>query len=102
MKRSITSIPQQNWLKQIQIFTACIVVLFLFSIASCNKKEPPSLRNQDISNVVTQMTDIMVHDITSPPLAARFFSYAILSGYEVVSQNDSEYKSMHGTLNNYP
>lgn len=60
------------------------------------------MKNQDISNVITQMTDIMVHDITSPPLAARFFSYAILSGYEIVSQNDSKYKSMHGVLNNYP
>lgn len=48
------------------------------------------------------MTDIMVHDITNPPLAARFFAYACLAGYEVVSQNDPAYKSMKGVLNEYP
>src|SRR5689334_19825111 len=102
MKRSLTSIPQKISVRQMQLFVACITAVFLFSIASCNKKASLKLRNQDISNVITQMTDIMVHDITSPPLAARFFSYAVLSGYEVVSQNDSKYKSMHGVLNNYP
>jgi hypothetical protein len=52
--------------------------------------------------VINEMTDIMVHDITNPPLAARFFSYACLAGYEVVSQNDRRHKSMHGILNEYP
>lgn len=36
----------------------------------------------------------MVHDVTNPALAARFFSYACLAGYEIVSQNDSSCKSM--------
>lgn len=44
----------------------------------------------------------MVHDVTNPPLAARFFSYACLAGYEVIVQNQPEYKSMHGLLNSYP
>ncbi|QNF35957.1 phosphatase PAP2 family protein [Adhaeribacter swui] len=48
------------------------------------------------------MTDIMVHDVTNPPLAARFFSYACLAGYEVVAQNDSASPNMHGILNKYP
>ncbi len=44
----------------------------------------------------------MVHDVTNPPLAARFFSYACLAGYEVITQNQPEHKSMYGRLNNYP
>ncbi len=52
--------------------------------------------------VITEMTNIMLHDITNPPLAARFFSYACLAGYEVVSQNDTRYKTMYGILNKYP
>lgn len=48
------------------------------------------------------MTDLMVHDVTNPPLAARFFSYACLAGYEVVSQNDSTFQNLHGVLNEYP
>jgi len=55
-----------------------------------------------IVNVINQMTEVMIHDITNPPLAARFFSYACLAGYEVVTQNNPTYKRMHGVLNEYP
>ena len=56
----------------------------------------------EIQNVIQHMTDIMVHDITNPPLAARFFSYACLSGYEVVAQNDTAFHLMHSRINDYP
>src|SRR5215831_16382749 len=82
-------------------FAFFVTVISLFQ--SCKQKEQSfQFTNKDISQVITKMTDIMVHDVTNPPLAARFFSYACLSGYEVVSENDSSIKSMHGTLNNYP
>ncbi len=48
------------------------------------------------------MMDIMIHDVTNPPLAARFFSYTCLAGYEVVAENDKSIKNMHGILNGYP
>lgn len=70
---------------------------------SCrNGSKDLSLSNKDISDVISVMTDIMVHDVTNPPLAARFFSYACLAGYEVVSQNNPKFKSMQGVLNDYP
>ncbi|GAC1421049.1 MAG: hypothetical protein NVS1B13_17970 [Flavisolibacter sp.] len=80
------------------------VALFLIVISTGCKTHSvnTSLNNKDISQVVAHMTDLMVHDVTNPPLAARFFSYACLAGYEVVSQNDTNYKSMNGILNNYP
>lgn len=80
------------------LFFAVIVIM---SCAS-PKRQALVLTNKEIAKVLVKMTDIMVHDITNPPLAARFFSYAFLSGYEVVSQNDKAYKSMHGFLNGYP
>jgi hypothetical protein len=69
----------------------------------CGKKQvPPALTSADITKVIDQMTVIMIHDVTNPPLAARFFSYTCLAGYEVVSENDKSVKSMHGILNEYP
>src|SRR4051794_5389275 len=80
-------------------FFATAILLF----QSCKQKEQAlQFTNKDINHVITKMTDIMVHDVTNPPLAARFFSYACLAGYEVVSENDSSIKSMHGVLNDYP
>lgn len=84
-----------------KLLTGVVMVM-----AACGCQHRPDERaafsSNDISRVITQMTDIMVHDVTNPPLAARFFSYACLAGYEVVSQHDSRVKSMHGVLNDYP
>ena len=81
----------------------CFVLTVVLSGLSCNtKKTVLVFGERDISNVITRMTDIMVHDITNPPLAARFFSYACLTGYEIVSQHEQQFKSMHGVLNEYP
>ncbi len=84
-------------------FFVFITMLVIFVGSSCkNHSVNSSLDNKDISHVITQMTELMVHDVTNPPLASRFFSYACLAGYEVVSQNDSKFKSMHSILNDYP
>ena len=78
--------------------------LLLMVVASC--KTTSGKKNiipaADIDTVVRRMSDLMVHDVTNPPLAARFFAYAFLAGYEVVSQNNSSVKSMKGILNDYP
>jgi len=82
------------------------IVIFLIAIvffSSCSqKKQMPQFANRDINAIITRMTDIMLHDITNPPLAARFFSYTCLAGYEVVSQQDEKLKSMHRVLKGYP
>lgn len=80
------------------------LMLFIFIAASCKQQKESSQKfsNTDISHVMSQMTDIMLHDVTNPPLATRFFSYACLAGYEIISQNDSSFKKMTGILNDYP
>jgi hypothetical protein len=85
------------------ILSLLIACLGLTQLSSCLlRREPPKFSNQHISAVINRMSDIMLHDITNPPLAARFFSYACLAGYEVVAQHDPRFRSMHGVLNNYP
>ncbi|MDB4923378.1 vanadium-dependent haloperoxidase [Mucilaginibacter sp.] len=83
-----------------------IAILFAAAIlySSCrNKKQvQPTLTSADITKVIDKMTAVMVHDVTNPPLAARFFSYTCLAGYEVIAENDKSVKSMHGILNEYP
>jgi PAP2 superfamily len=84
-------------------FYVALMLLFV-CVSSCKHSTTnlPKLTGNDISHVITRMTELMIHDVTNPPLAARFFSYACLSGYEIVSQNDSGSASMHGVLNGYP
>ena len=81
----------------------CIFSFVCILFSACRQKTKlPEYSNKDISAIITKMTDIMLHDITNPPLAARFFSYCCLAGYEVVVQNDTMFKSMHNKLNGYP
>ncbi len=77
------------------------MVLLLLN-CSCQQRKSPQLTNVEIGNVINQMTELMIHDITNPPLAARFFSYACLAGYEVVAENNATYQSMHGIVRDYP
>jgi hypothetical protein len=80
-----------------------LAVLFLVMLLpSCAPKKQPAFSSNDQAKIITTMTDIMIQDITNPPLAARFFAYTCLAGYEVVSQYDPSFKSMYGKINGYP
>src|SRR3954449_10600953 len=83
-----------------KILALALVILLLNS--SCHQKKAPQLTSTDIGRVINQMTELMIHDITNPPLASRFYSYACLAGYEVVAENNTAYKSMHGIVRDYP
>jgi hypothetical protein len=81
-----------------------LFLLTMTIVMGCDRpyKSAGGVPAADIDTVVRSMSDIMVHDVTNPPLAARFFAYAFLAGYEVVSQNNPSFKSMKGVLNDYP
>ena len=79
-------------------------VIAIVWLIGCDKQtdKSPEINPAMVGKITSQMTDVMVHDVTNPPLGARFYSYACLAGYEVVAQNDTVYKSMHGILNGFP
>ncbi|WP_460670222.1 vanadium-dependent haloperoxidase [Larkinella ripae] len=79
-----------------------LTLLFFVFLIGCKTEKAPELNNREITQVVDAMTEVMIHDVTNPPLAARFFTYACLAGYEVLAQNDKAYRPMHGVLNDYP
>jgi len=81
-----------------------LLLIYLLVIGSCTRKNhlDDAINPDEITSVIHGMTNIMVHDVTNPPLASRFFSYASLAGYEVITQNDSTYKSLEGILKDYP
>lgn len=80
-----------------------IWMTILVTGVACNKKySGGDATPGEVSHLFKKMTDIMIHDVTNPPLASRFFAYVSLAGYEVVSQNNPRFKSMHGLVNDYP
>jgi len=80
-----------------------LMTIFFAAAGSCHRTQPkPGLSCTDVNKVINQMTGLMVHDVTNPPLAARIFAYSCLAGYEIVSENDHQIKGMFGKLKQYP
>jgi hypothetical protein len=49
------------------------------------------------------VTDIMVHDIFSPPVASRIYLYTNVAAYEtLVKGHAADYASLHGQVNGFP
>jgi len=86
-------------MKLIQTGFALIFIVFF----SC--KQEPFIETTAISNAenfhasVKNLSDIIVHDILSPPVASRIYAYPSIAAYEVISQNHEEYSSLAGQLN---
>ncbi|QDH81446.1 vanadium-dependent haloperoxidase [Echinicola soli] len=54
-----------------------------------------------LSTANRHLTEVMVHDIFSPPVSSRIYAYASLAAYEVTALSDSSYHSMTGKLNGF-
>jgi hypothetical protein len=89
-------------IKSINILTVLLLLLIATTACKTTSKKQNIVPAADIDTVIRRMSDLMVHDVTNPPLAARFFAYSFLAGYEVVSQNNTAVKSLKGILNDYP
>ncbi len=78
-------------------FTLFCAALILFS---CNKEEEyAEVSAEELHASVDQVTNIMVHDIFSPPVASRIYAYANVAAYEIVAHSSSNYHSLAGQLN---
>ncbi|MCM4163761.1 MULTISPECIES: vanadium-dependent haloperoxidase [unclassified Arenibacter] len=76
-----------------------LFVLFVVVI-SCNgkKEEPIVITSQDLHRSIHKVTEVMIHDIFSPPVASRIFAYPNIAAYEIVALNNDGYKSLVGKV----
>lgn len=78
-------------------------ILLLVAVTACQEKKDYSQAITDGSyfhRAQNQITEVIIHDIFSPPVAARIYSYSSLAGYEVAAATDpANYASLMGQLN---
>lgn len=48
------------------------------------------------------LTDVIIHDIFSPPVASRIYVYSNISAFEVLASQQSELRSLYGQIKNFP
>lgn len=86
-------------------FKSALLILILF-VSSC-KRTPPEeyekVTKQPIyyHDAITKLTDVIIHDIFSPPVASRIYIYATLAGYEATTAGNDNYISMVGQFNGF-
>lgn len=79
------------------IFLACLLLISL--TASANKNWKYSSENPDyLHRSIKEITDVIVHDIYSPPVASRIYAYISVAGYEAARHSNPKYISFAGQL----
>lgn len=82
-----------------------IMLLFTLGIflGSCQRINPDYLVESKSPAALHQsmqaLTDVIVHDIFSPPQASRIYAYPSIAAYESARWDDSTYLSLAGQLN---
>lgn len=78
-------------------FSICIISLFLLS--SCDSgKEEIAIPSDVYHNSMEKLSEVIVHDIFSPPVASRIYAYPSIAMYEILAKGDNEYKALAGQL----
>lgn len=72
----------------------------LFSCGPEDETYKITLQNPELFHQsMKRLTDVIVHDIFSPPVASRIYVYPSIASYEVLAANDNKYRTLAGQLN---
>lgn len=89
-----------------QLLCGSLLLIFL-SVVSCQKKATPEEYNAKAADPIRydqaldKLTQVVIHDIFSPPVASRIYGYANLAGYEALVPFDTHYESMAGKVKRF-
>lgn len=80
-------------------------MIFIFTMvsifASCTPEqndEPIIVTPDELHGSIDKVTEIMIHDIFSPPVASRIFAYPNVAAYEIIALKDNGYRSLAGQV----
>ena len=84
-----------------------VLALGLWAAAGCRQPATPAEYNAKAANpefynqCIDRLTQVVIHDIFSPPVASRIYVYANLAGYEALVPSDANYESLAGKLKQF-
>ncbi|WP_299129729.1 vanadium-dependent haloperoxidase [uncultured Winogradskyella sp.] len=73
-----------------------ILIVVFMTLWSCQDKEDIQVTSEDFHASVDKVTQVMVHDIFSPPVASRIFAYPNIAAYEIMAYQQPGYNSLVG------
>ncbi|TAL42257.1 MAG: phosphatase PAP2 family protein [Chitinophagaceae bacterium] len=78
-------------------------IIFLFTVAcnqekTVNRADDPEVLHRNEKN----LTELIIHDIFSPPVASRIYTYTSLAAHEALRHINSSEPSIDAKLKNFP
>ncbi len=82
---------------------AYIMLGGVFLLQSCQKISPEQYNSaaanpEFLHRAMKKLTDVIVHDIYSPPVASRIYAYPSIAAYQALFHNETDYRSLAGQL----
>jgi len=76
-----------------------LISIGLFSCQSTNENYKEAINNSEfIHRSMKSLTDVIVYDIFSPPVASRIYAYPSIAAYEALQPSYPEYNTLAGQL----
>lgn len=86
-----------------RLLSATILCILLVACKKENSNFQQEAADQAIFHAsVKALTEVIVHDIFSPPVASRIYVYSSIGAYEAARYHDSSYISLAGQINHLP
>ncbi|MCB0569629.1 MAG: vanadium-dependent haloperoxidase [Phaeodactylibacter sp.] len=74
----------------------------ILMVVACEQSNPnfqEEVKNPDyLHRSMQQLSDVIVHDIFSPPVASRIYAYSSIAGYEALCPGYPDYQSLAGQV----
>lgn len=78
------------------------VLLIVVLVCACNSNtgeyQAKTQNPEFVHRSLKKITDVIVHDIFSPPVASRIYTYVSIAGYEAIIHQDSSFASLAGQV----
>ncbi len=78
-----------------------IAGLFIVAVlltACTQDRDPISVSPEELHSSVDKVTEIMIHDIFSPPVASRIYAYPNIAAYEITARYNDNYQALAGQV----
>ena len=81
------------------ILKVAALAMLIFSCSSDSGEWKTKTQRADfLHRSLKQITDVIVYDIFSPPVASRIYAYSSIAAYEAAIHQDSKYRSLAGQV----
>jgi hypothetical protein len=82
--------------------TRLLIILLLLSARQLLAGTPPIEAQLEPGKALNAINMLMVHDVVSPPVAARYYAYTMLGAYAIVAAHDKSLPALPSLVKSFP